>query len=492
MRDDRIADLPMSDQLHLILTRQLTSTRLVELYLDRISRYDGGSGLNSYISVVADSALHEAEAADALLKAGKPTKGPLHGLPVALKDNIETKGIRTTGGSRILADWVPPQDAWVVKRLRRAGAVILGKTNMHELALGTTTNNPHYGPAHNPYDPGRIAGGSSGGSAVATAAGLCSASIGTDTGGSVRIPAAFCGVVGLRPTTGRVGRSGVVPLSFTRDTVGPITRTVRDSAMLLEAIAGKDPGDPCSASRPIPRWTEPSANNLKGKRFGLPKKFIVEMIDADMEKAMNDGVEVIRERGGIVAEIDLPHLDLAPAADFNVVIAEAVCLLDEYFSRVDPRWTVQTLLHQMGTEVGEILGRQIATNGAGPVSGHLYLRTLRNECEAMKSAFRETMRNLDCLLLPTTPTPAPRIGEEPEMEVNGQKVSLFTTNVRNCVPLSIVGYPAISVPAGYSRTGLPLGLQLVARPWEEENLLAIAYAFEQATKVRKPPRLEKP
>lgn len=434
-----------------------------------------------------DSALAEAEEADDLLRRGK-SRGHLHGLPLALKDNIETKHVLTTGGSKILAAHIPQEDAFVVTRLKRAGAVILGKTNMHELALGATTNNPHYGPARNPYDRTRIAGGSSGGSAVASAAGLCAASIGTDTGGSVRVPAAFCGVVGLRPTIGRVGRGGVVPLSFTRDTIGPITRTVLDSAMILEVIAGKDRGDPGSISRRIPRWAA-TKGGLEGKRFGLPSRFIAGMIDRDTERVMDESVKVIRERGGIVTEIDVAHMDLVQAADFNVVMTEAVCLLEEYFSKMDPGRRIESLLDQMGPDVRAILGKQTGIPGSSPVPGHLYVRTLRDECEKIKWAFRRAFDGLDALLLPTTPAPAPRIDEDTEMELNGEKVTVFSTNIRNCLPASIVGYPAISVPAGYSRTGLPIGLQFMTRPWEEERLLSIAHAFELATNVRKPPKL---
>jgi Asp-tRNA(Asn)/Glu-tRNA(Gln) amidotransferase A subunit family amidase len=432
--------------------------------------------------------LRQAEEADALTEAGQ-SRGHLHGLPMALKDNIETEGIRTTGGSRILSSWFPPEDAFLVKKLKQAGAVILGKTNMHELALGTTTNNPHYGPTRNPYDSSRSPGGSSGGSAAATAAALCAASIGTDTGGSVRIPASFCGVVGLRPTRGRVGRGGLIPLSFTRDSVGPITRTVRDSATILEAIAGKDPRDPQSLSRTIPRYSALNEDGLKGLRFGLPKRFIAEVIHPDTEVVMDVSVGAIRDGGGIVRELDIPCMELAYAADFNVVMAESVCLLEEYFRKLDPLANIGTYLDLMGSDVKEILRQQVGEPTSKPVPGYVYVKTLRDECESMMAGFKQAMYGLDALLLPTTPAPPPRIGEDSVMELNGKTASVFLTNIRNCIPLSVVGYPAISVPAGYSRTGLPIGLQIVARPWAEDRLFEIAYGFEQITKVRQPPRL---
>ncbi len=488
MRDDEIADLPLSRLGELIRDRELTSVRLTEIYLDRIGKYDGGNGVNSYITIAHDSALRQAAEADRLTKAGR-LRGPLHGLPLALKDNIETRGTRTTGGSAILSSWVPGEDATVVKKLKRAGAVILGKTNMHELALGTTTNNPHFGPTRNPYDFSRIPGGSSGGSAAATAAALCAASLGTDTGGSVRIPAALCGVVGLRPTYGRVGRGGVIPLSLTRDTVGPITRTVVDAALILEVIAGKDGRDPQSVSRSVPRYSDIVEDGLRGKRFGLPRGFIAELIHPDTVKVLDESIRVIRGRGGIIKEVTLPSLEVARAADFNVVMAEAVCLLEEYLKKVDPAASLATCIARMGRDLGEMLGQQIGRPGSRPVPGYLYLSTLRNECTRMKSELKGVMAGLDALLLPTTPTPAPRIGNDSKMDLHGSMVSVFLTNVRNCVPFSVVGYPAISVPAGHSREGLPIGLQIVGRPWAERTLFGMAYDFERATKIRRPPGL---
>jgi aspartyl-tRNA(Asn)/glutamyl-tRNA(Gln) amidotransferase subunit A len=488
MRDDEIADLPLWRLSGMIRSREITSVRLTTIYLERIKAYDEGLRLNSYITVARETALAQASQRDDLMEAGK-SFGPLHGLPLALKDNIETEGIRTTGGSRILSSHIPRKDASVVARLKAAGAVILGKTNMPEFALGATTTNPHYGPTRNPYDLDRTPGGSSGGSAAATAAGLCAASLGTDTGGSVRVPAGLCGVVGMRPTTGRVGRGGIIPLSFSRDTVGPITRSVRDAAMILEIIAGRDGNDPMSARRPVMRYSDHAANGLKAKRFGLPKRFIEEAIHGDTQKVMNEAVRVIQAMGGVVREIEIPSLDLAYTADFNVVMPEAICLLGEYLKAANPLASIEDCLDLMGADVREVLGRETGGPGSRPVPGYRYLSTLRNECEIMKRGFGKAMRGLDALLFPTTPAPAPRIDEDHEMELNGAMKSVFLTNIRNTLPLSIVGAPAISVPAGYSKTGLPIGLQIVARPWEEAKLLSMAYAFEDATKVRRAPAL---
>jgi aspartyl-tRNA(Asn)/glutamyl-tRNA(Gln) amidotransferase subunit A len=486
--DEELANLPLFRLSKMIRNGEMSSQRLVEIYLDRINRFDGRDGINSYITVAVDSAMKQAEELDKLAKENK-FKGPLHGLPMALKDNLDTKEIRTTGGTKILASWVPPADAYVVQKLKQAGAIILGKLNMHEFALGTTNNNPHYGPARNPYDLSRIPGGSSGGSGAATAAALCAAALGTDTGGSVRMPAALCGIVGLKPTLGRVGRGGSIPLSFTRDVVGPMTRTVTDAAMVLEVIAGKDPRDSESTAHPVPCYTALLKGGLKGKRFGVPKRFISEIIHPDTQKVMNDSVRVIQDMGGVSKEIEIDHMDLAYAADFNIVMAEAVYLIENYLKAFDPQATIDKYLDQMGPDVRRMLGRQKGTSQSKPILGYEYVKTLREECVKVISGFKEAMSDVDGLLLPTTPLPASKIGEDVETDLIGEKIRIFPTFIRNCMPVSVAGYPAISVPAGYSQTGLPIGLEIVARPWEEDKLLSMAYAFEQATKSRKPPKL---
>jgi Asp-tRNA(Asn)/Glu-tRNA(Gln) amidotransferase A subunit family amidase len=488
LSDDELANSSLFRLSKMIRNGEISSKRVVEIYLDRIKKFDGRDGINSYITVAADLALKQAEELDKLAKE-KKFKGPLHGLPIALKDNLDTKDIRTTGGTKILASWVPPADAHVVQKLKQAGAIILGKLNMHEFALGITNNNPHYGPTRNPYDFSRIPGGSSGGSGAATAAALCAAAIGTDTGGSVRIPAALCGVVGLKPTLGRVGRGGLIPLSLTRDTVGPMTRTVTDAAMVLEVIAGKDTRDLESTSNPVPRYTALLKGGLKGKRFGVPKQFISEVIYPDTQKVMDESLRVIQKMGGVIKEIEIKHIDLAYAADFNVVIAEAVYLIENYLKAFDPQATVDKYLDQMGPDVRGMLGSQKGTPEPKPIPGYVYVKTLREECVKVISGFKEAMSDVDGLLLPTTPLPASKIGEDVETDLMGKKVSIFLTFIRNCMPVSVAGYPAISVPAGYSQTGLPIGLEIVARPWEEDKLLSMAYAFEQATESRKPPTL---
>lgn len=473
----------------MIQNGEISSKQVVEAYLERIRKFDGPNGVNAYITVATEEALKQVKALDALAKQ-KRFKGSLHGLPIAVKDTLDTKGIKTTGGSKILSSWIPQIDAHVVRKLKEAGAIILGKTNTHEFAFGITTNNPHYGPTRNPYDFSRIPGGSSGGSGAATAAALCAGAIGSDTGGSVRIPAALCGVVGLKPTLGRVGRTGLMYLSFTRDVIGPITRTVMDSAMILEAIAGRDPGDPASSSNPVPRYSALLKGGLRGKRFGVPKKYISEVIHSDTQKVMDESVREIQKMGGVIKEIEIEHIDLAYAADFNVVIAEAVYLIENYLKAFDSQATIEKYLDQMGPDVRGFFASQKGTPESKPVPGYLYVKTLREECNRMILGFKEALAGVDGLLFPTTPLPACRIGENVETELQGKKVDVMQTYIRNCMPVSVVGYPAISVPAGYSQIGLPIGLEIVARPWEEHKLLSMAYAFEQATNVRKAPKLQ--
>jgi len=489
LANDELSDLSIYQLSRLIRSEEITSKQLVELYLERIQRYGGKNHTNAYITVTAVEALKQAEKLDRLVKR-KQFKGPLHGLPIAIKDNLDTKGIRTTAGSTILSDWYPQRDAHVVKKLKEAGAVIIGKTNMAEFAFGATTNNPHYGSARNPYDLTRIPGGSSGGSAAATAAGLCAASIGTDTGGSVRIPAALCGVVGLKPTLGRVGRGGSMYLSFTRDVIGPITRTVTDAAIMLQTIAGKDHRDPESSSNRVPNYSALlEKGSLKGKKFGLPRKFFFEVIHQDTQSAVDEAIREIQKMGGIVKEVEVKHIDLQPSM-ISTVFAECVYLIERYLSEFDPGATIDKYLDQLGPHTKSILSRQKGTPEAKPVPGYAYIKSVRDNRNKMIAGFEDAMVGLDALVCPTTLLPATKIGaEELEIEVQGQKFSIFEALRRNCNPINVIGYPAITVPAGYSEAGLPIGLQMVVRPWEEDKLLSMAYAFEEATHIRKAPKL---
>ncbi len=485
---DALAQSSLYDLAKMIRNGETSSQELVRLYLGRIQQFGGRKGINAYITVAGEEALKQAERLDKLAKQ-KKFKGPLHGIPLAIKDNIDTSAIRTTGGSKILASWVPPTNAHVIEKFQKAGAIILGKTNMHEFAFGITTNNPFYGPTRNPYDPTRIPGGSSGGSAAATASGFCAGAIGTDTGGSVRIPASLCNLVGLKPTLGRVGRGGMMYLSFTRDVIGPITRTVMDSALLMNVMAGKDPRDPGSSKDPVPDYLSFVKGGLKGKRFGVPRKYFFEGIHSDTRKVIDESIQEIQNMGGIVKEVEVKQMDIATPTGFSIVLAECIYLMENYLKAFNPKATIAEYLNQMGPDVKGILGSQIGTPESKPVPGYVYAKAVREDRNKMIAAFEEAMMGVDALLIPTTPLPASKIGEDVETDLEGKKVNTFMTFIKDCDPVSVVGYPAITVPAGYSRTGLPIGLQIVARPFEEPKLLQIAHAFEQTTKVRKPPTL---
>jgi len=482
--DSEIADKSLQQLALMIRNGDLSSHELVEAYLQRIRQYGGPDKINAYITVAGELALEESKELDRLAKA-KQFKGPLHGIPIAVKDNLDTANIRTTGGSKILAQWIPKQDSHVVEMLRKAGAIVLGKTNMHEFAFGITTNNTNYGPTRNPYDFSRIPGGSSGGSGAAAAAALCAGAIGTDTGGSVRIPAALCGVVGLKPTLGRVGRGGMMYLSFTRDVIGPITKTVADSAILLEVLAGPDPRDPESSSRPVPDYLSHLKNGIKGKTFGLPKSPFFEEIHSDTQKVTDEALRVIKDLGGSLKDVKVKHMDIATPTGFNIVLAECPYLLEDYLKAFDPEATIEKYAEEFGPDVRP----PIVGSKSKPVPGFVYAKSVRDDRNKMIAGFEEAMSGIDALLLPTTPLPACKIGEDSKTELLGKEVDTFLTYIRNCDPISVVGYPAITVPAGYSSAGLPIGLQIAARPWEEGKLVGIAHEFEQTAGVRKPPKL---
>jgi len=482
--DDEIGGMSLQQLSQMIRSGELSSKRLLEIYLQRIQKYDGRNGINAFITLAGEMALKEAEQLDRMAK-GNQFKGPLHGLPIALKDNLDTRNMRTTGGSKILAQWKPKQDAHVVEKLRNAGAIIIGKTNMHEFAFGITTNNTNYGPTRNPYDFSRIPGGSSGGSAAAVAAAFCAGALGTDTGGSVRIPADLCGLVGLKPTLGRVGRGGIMYLSFTRDVIGPITRTVADSAILLQTMAGPDQRDPESSLNQVPDYLSHLKDGVRGKTFGVPKKPFFEDIHPDTQKVMDDALRIVRDLGGTMKEVEVKNMEIATPTGFNIVLAECIYHLESYLKDFDPEATIEKYAEQFGPDVTP----PIVGSKSKPVPGYLYAESVRDDRNKMIAGFQEAMFGTDALLLPTTPLPACKIGDDMETELLGKKVNTFLTYIRNCDPISVVGYPAITVPAGYGSTGLPIGLQIVTRPWEEYKLFGIAHDFEQSSKIRKPPKL---
>jgi len=446
------------------------------LLLERIARLN--PTLNAYITVCEEAALQQAARAESELcskSRGKSRRdrGPLHGIPLSLKDNIYTKEIRTTGGSQILREFVPLRDAPVVTALKNAGAVVLGKTNMHEFAYGVTTENPHFGPTRNPWDLERIPGGSSGGSAAALAAGLCYGSIGTDTGGSIRIPASLCGVVGLKPGLGRVNAQDVIPLSTTLDFVGPLARTVEDAALLLAPIfitgkkeRGLFPGRLMSSH---------------GRRpcLGTPKEFFLDVLDPDVEAAFESALRMLKKRGARFKDVSLPQILETEEAGNQIAWAEA------------------TLYHQQAgwfpehaAEYGEDV--RVRLEMGTKVTAVTYLRALEVR-EKFIESFHDVLASnkLDALVVPTTPIPAPLIGEE-SVSIKGVSHLTRALLLRLNRPANLAGVPAISVPCGLTKKGLPVGLQLIAAQTDEPLLLALARNFERDCPLTTRPNLDSP
>jgi aspartyl-tRNA(Asn)/glutamyl-tRNA(Gln) amidotransferase subunit A len=383
-------------------------------------------------------------------------RGPLHGIPVGLKDLFDTMEVRTTGGSASFADRIPNEDADVVRRLKASGAVIIGKQNMHEFGLGATSAASHFGPVHNPWNRDYVAGGSSGGSAAAVAASLCYGSLGTDTGGSVRIPASFCNIVGLKPTYGRVSTRGVIPLSWSLDHVGLLTRTVFDAAVLLEAIAGYDAREATSLDRPVPAYAAAVRRGASSLRVGIPREYFFAALDPDVETAVARAIEVLSKLCAAVAEVMLP---VSPEVHAAVMLAEGFA-----FHAVRVREAPQ--LFQ-----SPVLGR---LRVGEKVAAAAYIDR-RRELDQMRRAAPGLFEKVDLLVTPTVPLLPVPIAESRDDDAG---VALFARNTR---PFNVYGLPAVSVPCGVAKNGLPIGLQIVGRPWEEESVLRLAHAFEQAT-----------
>ncbi|HET8999456.1 MAG TPA: amidase [bacterium] len=451
-----------------IRSRDLSPVAVVD---DLLARTERCRALNAFITVTADMARAQAASAEREINAGR-YRGPLHGIPVSLKDLIDTKGIRTTRGSRIFADYIPAEDATVVARLQHAGAVLLGKNTLHEFAFGITTNNPHYGPTRNPWRLDRIPGGSSGGSGAAVAAGLGPVSIGTDTGGSIRIPAALCGTVGLKPTYGRVSRHGVFPLSWSLDHVGPLTRTVEDAALVLQAIAGPDPLDPSTLGQTVPEFTSRLTGPITGLRVGvLSDEYHREMTD-DVRAAFRAALDVLAERGLDLEDVEFPRASEARTAAATVLFAEA--------ASVHERW-----LHDRAADYGADT-RALLQQGQF-ITATQYLRAQRVRTLVVNEVGM-LLRRYAALVLPAIPLVAPAIGQ-PTVTLGGRPGDARGAVTRLVRLINFVGLPAITVPCGFGADGLPVGLQVVGRGMDEPTVLAIAHAYEQATPwhTRRPP-----
>jgi aspartyl-tRNA(Asn)/glutamyl-tRNA(Gln) amidotransferase subunit A len=439
----------------LLRKRELSPVELTKDCLERIEKLNGV--LNAFITVMAELALTQARAAEAEILRGH-WRGPLHGVPLALKDLIDTAGIRTTAASALFKDRIPVVDAEVVRRLKDAGAVLLGKQNLHECAYGGSSIVSYYGEVHNPWDPAYIAGGSSGGSAASVAAGLCYGAVGTDTAGSVREPAALCGIVGLKPTYGRVSARGVIPLSLSLDHVGPITRTVSDAAVMLQAIAGYDDNDVNSADMPVGDYLPALRQGLKSARVGVPHKFFYEDLDPEVASAIEQALAVLSTIFGGLREIevDVPK-------DRTLQTAEAYAYHAEFVSRSPELYQPETLRRIRKGE--DVNGAEVAQ--------------LRRELEKIRGEIDNVFEEVDVLVTPTTPIPASPLAElkqNPDL-LRPRELLLL----RNTRPVNVWGLPAISVPCGFTNAGLPIGLQIIGPHWQEDRVLQLAHAYGQAT-----------
>ena len=434
-------------------TRKVSSAELTAASLARTGR------LNAFITVMEESARARARRADEELARGLD-RGPLHGIPVAVKDVFCTQGVRTTCGSKVFADHVPDHDAAVVEKLDEAGAVLIGKTNMHELAYGISSSNPHFGVVHNPRDVERIPGGSSGGSGAAVASEMVFMAMGSDTGGSIRIPASFCGTVGLKPTFGRVSRYGVMPLDFSLDHMGPLTRSVRDAAVTLEALAGFDPRDETSSREPVPGYVPPEDPRLGGLRIGLPENFYFDGLDPEVAAAVRRMAQTAESLGARVAGVRVPDIAELNTISRIILYAEASALMEPYLGRRE----------QFGADVLALLdqGRLL------PATDYVNAQRLRR---IKQQEFRAVFKQVDCLLTPTTPTAAPRIGQT-TLEIDGREEDVRLASTRLVRGINALGLPALSMPCGLDRQGLPLGMQIIGRPFEEALILRIAAALE--------------
>jgi aspartyl-tRNA(Asn)/glutamyl-tRNA(Gln) amidotransferase subunit A len=439
--------------------REVSSVELTRAALDRIAQLDGT--LRAFITVTEDAALAAARAADDELRRGAG-RGPLHGIPVAVKDVFSTRGVRTTCGSRIFATYVPDRDAAAVERLAQAGAVLLGKTNMHELAYGITSANPHFGAVRNPRDTGRLPGGSSGGSAAAVVSEMVFLALGSDTGGSIRIPASFCGCVGLKPTYGRVSRYGVLPLDFSLDHMGPLTRSVRDAAVTLQALAGHDPRDETSSREPVPEYLPPENPSLAGLRVGLPENFYFERVQEEVGAAVRAAAAAAERLGAEVIPVRVPDVAALNAVARVILYAEASAVMAPYLDRRE----------DFGADVRSLLEQGSLVAAADYVNAQ---RLRRLFCEQ----FRALLRRVDCLFTPTTPTTAPLSGQA-TVEIAGEHEDTRLASTRFVRAINALGLPALAMPCGADRQGLPVSLQVIGRPFEEALLLRIGAALEAA------------
>ena len=460
-----------------IRERQFTAARLVEDFYRKIKAED--PVIHAYLTLCEDRALQRARRIDDLAGRGDPLP-PLAGVPVAIKDVMVTKGLRSTAGSKILENFVPPYDCTAVERLETAGAIVLGKTNCDEFAMGSSNENSAYGPVCNPHDHSRVPGGSSGGSAAAVAAGTTVAALGSDTGGSIRQPAAFCGVVGLMPTYGRVSRYGLIAFASSLDHIGPLTKTVKDAAIVLRYIAGRDRQDSTSADVPVPDYEQEIEQPVKGLRLGVPKEYFGEGLDAEVRSVVEAGIQQLAEDGCQIVPVSLPHTPYAIPAYYVIATAEASSNLARYdgvrYGYRSPRAKTLSEMYRKSRDegFGAEVKRRIMLGTYALSSGYYdaYYLKAQKARTLLARDFEQAFHKVDAIVTPTTPTAAFKLGEKADDPLAMYLADIYT------VVADLVGIPGISVPCGQTKPGLPIGLQILGKHFDEGTILRLAHAVE--------------
>ncbi len=457
---------------------EISPVELINAIFERIEAVE--EKVRSYVSLTKEKALTQARQAGGDIK--RDVKQILLGIPIAVKDNICTEEVKTTCSSKILEDFIPPYESSVTQRLKEHGYILIGKTNLDEFAMGSSTENSAFGYTRNPWDIERIPGGSSGGSATAVAADECIAALGSDTGGSIRLPAAFCGVVGFKPTYGRVSRYGLVAFASSFDQIGPITKNVKDSAILLNIISGHDPFDSTSANLPVPDFISVLGNDIKNIKIGVPKEYFIEGMDKEVEDYVKEAIKKLESLGAIPVEISLPHTGYAVATYYILATCEASSNLARYDGvkyglRVDGEDLVDMYMRTREVGFGAEVKRRIILGTYALSSGYYdaYYRKAQQVRTLIKQDFEMAFESVDVIITPTTPTPAFKVGEKTEDPLQMYLSDIFTISV------NLAGVPGISIPCGFTTNNLPIGLQIIGKHFDEESVLKVAYTYEQAT-----------
>jgi len=474
-------------QLHELLSKkEVTSKEVTESFLKRIELVDGK--VHAYTTLTPELAIKQAKQADENIRQGK--LNTLTGIPLAIKDVLCIQGVKTTCGSKILENFIAPYDATVIKKLKEKGVVFIGRTNMDEFAMGSTTETSHFGTTRNPWDLERIPGGSSGGSAAAVSADECTAALGTDTGGSIRQPAACCGLVGLKPTYGRVSRFGLVAFASSLDQIGPMTKDVKDTAILMNDICGYDPLDSTSVDKEVPDYTQVLGREVKGMSVGIPREYFIEGLDREVEEAIREAVKVLEGLGMNIKEVSLPHTEYAVAVYYLIAPAEASSNLARYdgvrygYRTQEDVGLLDMYKHSRSEGFGAEVKRRIMLGTYALSAGYYdaYYKKASQVRTLIRNDFEKAFKECDVIVTPTYPTTAFKIGEKVDDPLKLYLSDIFT------IPANLAGIAGISIPCGLSSEGLPIGLQILANFFQEEKLLKVAHAYEQHTKwhLKKP------